>query len=92
MRIIPHVFGTWDDVSITGALELDGRYGFKWLPALEDDGQEVGYMALGWRWDSGTSFSQIIDSHRLIQARQADSIEATCASRNRLSLFRADLT
>ena len=36
MRIMIHVFGSWDDVSTNRAFELDGRCAFKRLPALED--------------------------------------------------------
>ena len=50
MRSISHVFDSWDDVFITGALELDGRYGFVWLPALED--HRLGTLT-AWLWAGG---------------------------------------
>ena len=90
MRCKLHIFGLWADVFITGTSELMGDMEFWWLPALEDDGQEIRYIALSWRWDSATSFSHITNSHWLIQARQPDSMEATCGSHCKLSFCRAD--
>ena len=47
MRSIPHVFDSWGDVAITGALELDGRYAFGWLLALEYHGLRT---LTAWLW------------------------------------------